>query len=80
MAWRAAGNVKTEFLSVSQAMKEAGVFSQQIYLAISCGKLDATRDNGRWRISRTSFNAWRKRLQARRELIATEQQIAQATA
>ena len=38
--------MKTESLSVSEAAKEAVVFSQQIYTAISCGKLSATRENG----------------------------------
>lgn len=65
--------MKTEFLSVSEAEKEADVFSQQIYTAISCGKLNASRENGHWRISRASFNAWKKRLHTRRELAASEQ-------
>ena len=63
---------KEEALSVSEAMREAGVFSQQVYAAISCRRLKAVRENGRWRISRTSFNEWRKRLEARREFAGQE--------
>jgi hypothetical protein len=67
--------MSNEVLSVSEAMKEAGVFSQQIYTAISCGKLSATRENGHWRISRASFTAWKTRLETRRALAAREQVV-----
>jgi hypothetical protein len=74
-----ANTAKSEYLSVGEAIREAGVFSQQIYLAISSRKLEATRENGRWRLSRSSFNTWRKRLEARRELAATELETAHVT-
>jgi hypothetical protein len=72
---------KEQVLSVSEAMREAGVFSQQVYAAISGGRLKAVRNSGRWQISQTSFNEWKKRLETRRGLAASEpcRQIAHVT-
>jgi hypothetical protein len=61
--------MKTEAIGVREAAQEADAYPQQVYAAIAGGKLKAERlENGQWRISRSSFNEWKRRLQTRREL------------
>jgi hypothetical protein len=72
--------MKDETIGVREAAQEADAYPQQVYAAIADGRLKAERlENGRWRISRTSFNTWRKRLETRRELAVTQQTVSATT-
>lgn len=57
-----------EVLSVREAAILANAHSANIYLAITRGLLKAHRQNKRIVVSRESFEAYRKRLEAKRQI------------
>ena len=65
----------TEVLEPKQAAIEAGVFTQQVYQAISDKLLAVQRRGGRVFIKRESFERWKANLQARRRMRIREKQV-----
>ena len=55
-------------ISTKQAAFEAGVHGAQIFDAIRRGALQVRRANGRILVMRVSFDAWKRRLEIRRNL------------
>jgi hypothetical protein len=69
-----------ELLEPKQAAIDAGVFTQQIYQAISDKLLAVDRRRGRVFIRRESFDRWKANLQAKRRMRVEEKQAQEAHA
>jgi len=64
-----------ELLEPKHAAIEAGVFTQQVYQAISNKLIAVERHGGRVFIRRESFERWKTNLQARRQMRIEEKRI-----
>jgi hypothetical protein len=59
---------QVEVIRPRQAAIEANAYETTVYWAIAKGYLQVRRERGRVFILRDSFEAWRKRLEAKRKL------------
>jgi hypothetical protein len=64
----------TDVVEPKHAAIEAGVFTQQVYQAISGKLLTVERRSGRVFIRRKSFERWKANLQAKRRMRIEEKQ------
>jgi hypothetical protein len=65
----------SEILEAKQAAIEAKAATQQVYLAVRVGTLQAKREGNRVFIDRKSFEKWRKRLEAKRKIRREEVEV-----